>query len=80
MDEIEKRYEELEKRALTYNPGLDRDRLRAAFDFARRKHEGQLRKDGSPFVTHPLDLADVPCIAHATNLNHLQSAIYYLFP
>ena len=57
MDEIEKRYEELEKRALTNNPGLDRSRLRAAFDFARTKHEGQLRKDGSPFVTHPLEVA-----------------------
>ena len=57
MDEIEKRFEELEKRALTYNPGLDRDRLRAAFAFARTKHEGQLRKDGSPYVTHPLEVA-----------------------
>ena len=57
MEDVEKRYEELEKRALSYNPGLDRERLRAAFDYARIKHEGQLRKDGSPYVTHPLEVA-----------------------
>ena len=57
MEDIEKRYEELEKRALSYNPALNRARLRSAFDYARTKHEGQLRKDGSPFVTHPLEVA-----------------------
>ena len=57
MEDTEKRYEELEKRALSYNPGLDKARLRAAYDYARVKHEGQLRKDGSPFVTHPLEVA-----------------------
>ena len=57
MEDVEKRYEELEKRALSYNPGLDRERLRTAFDYARIKHEGQLRKDGSPYVTHPLEVA-----------------------
>ena len=57
MEDVEKRYEELEKRALSYNPGLDRERLRTAFDYARVKHEGQLRKDGSPYVTHPLEVA-----------------------
>ncbi len=76
MDEIEKRYEELEKRALTNNPGLDRSRLRAAFNFARTKHEGQLRKDGSPFVTHPLEVAH-NCAEMGLDENSLIAALLH---
>lgn len=35
-------------------PHIDEDRLRAAFEFGQKFHEGQLRRDGSPFFTHPI--------------------------
>ena len=34
------------------SPNADLDRIRQAFDFAQAAHEGQKRKDGSPYFTH----------------------------
>ena len=41
--------------------GLDMDmgRIRAAYSMARLAHSGQLRKDGSPYVTHCVAAADI---------------------
>ncbi len=52
-------YENFEQRIFSYNPTLNRERLRTAFDFAQRAHEGQPRKDGSPFITHPVAAAEI---------------------
>ncbi len=38
-------------------PGFDEDKFIEAFEFARAAHEGQLRKDGSPYIIHPLATA-----------------------
>jgi GTP pyrophosphokinase len=43
--------------ARSYIPDLNEKRLYEAFVFARDAHEGQLRKDGSPYITHPLSAA-----------------------
>ena len=59
MDELDLRYQELEAKILAYHPELNQSRLHSAYAYARDKHEGQLRKDGSPFVTHPLAAADI---------------------
>ena len=42
-----------------YNPSANFDLIRSAFEFADKAHEGQLRKDNSPFVTHPLAVAQI---------------------
>ncbi|MDR3309861.1 MAG: bifunctional (p)ppGpp synthetase/guanosine-3',5'-bis(diphosphate) 3'-pyrophosphohydrolase [Oscillospiraceae bacterium] len=42
-----------------YNPGANIDLLRAAFEFADSHHEGQKRKEGSPYITHPLATAQI---------------------
>ena len=41
--------------------GLDMDmgRIRAAYSMARLAHSGQLRRDGSPYVTHCVAAADI---------------------
>ena len=56
---VEELYSELEKTALKYNPSADIGRIRAAFDVADRAHSGQLRKDGSPYVTHAIAAAQI---------------------
>jgi guanosine-3',5'-bis(diphosphate) 3'-pyrophosphohydrolase len=38
---------------------MDMERIRAAYDMARTAHAGQLRKDGSPYVTHCVASADI---------------------
>jgi GTP pyrophosphokinase len=38
-------------------PGADADLLRRAYDVADHWHQGQIRKSGAPYVTHPLAVA-----------------------
>ncbi|MEG2097647.1 MAG: bifunctional (p)ppGpp synthetase/guanosine-3',5'-bis(diphosphate) 3'-pyrophosphohydrolase [Pseudoflavonifractor sp.] len=59
MDPILERYQALEDKIKAYSPTLDTQRLFAAFTYADNAHSGQLRKDGSPFVTHPLAVAEI---------------------
>ena len=49
----------LEDTVRAYNPTANFDKIRAAYEFAAAAHQGQLRKDGSPFVTHPLAVAQI---------------------
>lgn len=59
MDELLlKEYGVLEEKARAYNPTLDPARLLSAFQYADAAHTGQKRRDGSPFVTHPLYVAE----------------------
>ena len=59
MDPILERYHALEDKIRQYNPHADTKKLFAAFQYADDAHNGQLRKDGSPFVTHPLAVAEI---------------------
>ncbi len=59
MDPILERYQALEAQIKTYNPALDTKRLYDAFSYADKAHAGQLRKDGSPYITHPLAVAEI---------------------
>ena len=54
---VDERYQRLEDTVRAYNPTASFDKIRAAYEFAAAAHQGQLRKDGSPFVTHPLAVA-----------------------
>lgn len=52
-------FEALIKKIKENCPGMDLGRIRAAYDMARLAHSGQLRKDGSPYVTHCVAAADI---------------------
>ena len=59
MDPMLHYYNELERHALSYNPALDKALLYKAYCYASKAHEGQTRKDGSPYITHPLAVANI---------------------
>jgi len=42
-----------------YQPQADFDLLHRAFTFAATKHEGQSRKSGEPYITHPTAVASI---------------------
>ncbi len=69
MDEMEKKpqarldpdemFRALEEKIRAAMPGMDLGRIRAAYETARLAHSGQLRRDGSPYVTHCVAAADI---------------------
>ena len=56
---IEESYLQLEDSIRAYSPNANFTQIRAAYEFAVKAHEGQKRKDGSPYVTHPLAVAKI---------------------
>jgi GTP diphosphokinase / guanosine-3',5'-bis(diphosphate) 3'-diphosphatase len=42
-----------------YLPPEDVERVQAAYDFAFQAHEGQRRRSGEPYITHPVAVADL---------------------
>ncbi len=43
----------------TYNPKTNEDKLRRAFDYGARMHEGQFRHSGEAYFTHPVSVAAI---------------------
>jgi guanosine-3',5'-bis(diphosphate) 3'-pyrophosphohydrolase len=43
----------------TYNPDASTDVIARAVDFAKLKHEGQIRASGEPYYTHPVEVASL---------------------
>ncbi len=41
------------------NPKSDLSVLEQAFDKAKLAHDGQLRKSGDPYITHPVAVAEI---------------------
>ncbi|MBF0106120.1 MAG: bifunctional (p)ppGpp synthetase/guanosine-3',5'-bis(diphosphate) 3'-pyrophosphohydrolase [Deltaproteobacteria bacterium] len=42
-----------------YREDIDEKKIREAFEFSSRAHEGQKRKSGEPYLTHPLDVGKI---------------------
>ena len=55
----EQAFETFQSVVLENSPGADIPRIRKAFDYAVRCHDGQKRKDGSPYVTHTIAAATI---------------------
>jgi len=47
------------EKAQHYHPNVDADLLRRAYAYAAEKHEGQTRRSGEPYITHPLAVATI---------------------
>ena len=55
----DKMFAELEEKIRSAGHPMDLGRIRAAYEVAKLAHSGQLRKDGSPYVTHCVAAADI---------------------
>jgi GTP pyrophosphokinase len=70
------RFEDIAEKVETYHPNADLDMLRRAYLLSAQMHKGQVRKSGEPYLTHPLEVAnllaemrlDVTCVT--TGLLH----------
>lgn len=51
--------EDLIQRVTSYHPEADVELIRRAFRFGMRHHEGQLRKSGEPYFSHPIAVAKI---------------------
>jgi GTP diphosphokinase / guanosine-3',5'-bis(diphosphate) 3'-diphosphatase len=47
-----------------YNPGVDKELIRRAFDSAERAHHGQTRRSGEAFINHPWGVAQICAQLH----------------
>ena len=59
METFEAHYEALEKAIKKYMPGTDMAIIDRAVQYADAKHQSQKRKDGSPYIIHPLAVAEI---------------------
>jgi GTP diphosphokinase / guanosine-3',5'-bis(diphosphate) 3'-diphosphatase len=56
--------EELIAEVEAYNPDVDKELVRRAFEFAERAHAGQTRRSGEEFIHHPLGVARICAELH----------------
>lgn len=52
-------YDRLENKIISGNPEADTARIRRAFELAQEAHSRQRRRDDTPYVTHPLAVAEI---------------------
>ncbi len=55
----DQQFEALIRKISESGHNMDLGRIRAAYEMARMAHSGQLRRDGSPYVTHCIAAADI---------------------
>lgn len=54
-----KTVDELIKKIASYHPTADLKFVEKAYDFSERAHEGQIRRSGEPYISHPLSVAGI---------------------
>ena len=59
METFSEHYESMRATILKCMPGVDIDLIDKAVTYAEEKHKDQKRKDGSPYIIHPLAVAEI---------------------
>ena len=59
METFEAHYDSLQECLQKRMPNADMALIRRAIDYAQNKHKEQKRKDGSPYIIHPLAVAEI---------------------
>ena len=61
METFVEHYESMKETILKRMPGVDMALIDRAVEYADAKHQHQKRKDGSPYIIHPLAVAEIVC-------------------
>ena len=56
---IQNKIDFLIERAKKQNPAINEKKIRAAYECANAAHEGQKRKNGEPYIIHPVSVAEI---------------------
>ena len=59
MEYFSDHYESMRAKVLKCLPGVDIGLIDRAVEYAQEKHKDQKRKDGSPYIIHPLAVAEI---------------------
>ena len=59
MESYSEHYDSLIATLHKYMPGKDLSVIEQAIAYAQDKHKEQKRKDGSPYIIHPLAVAEI---------------------
>ena len=59
METFDAHYESLKEALNKYMPGAPMELIDQAVHYADAKHASQKRKDGSPYIIHPLAVAEI---------------------
>ena len=59
METFEQHYESMKAAIARHMPSADMDLIEEAVRYADTKHQHQKRKDGSPYIIHPLAVAQI---------------------
>ena len=59
METFDAHYESMRATIARCMPGADMDLINRAVEYADAKHQNQKRKDGSPYIIHPLAVAEI---------------------
>ena len=59
METFSEHYESMKATILNRMPGVNMDLIDQAVQYADAKHASQKRKDGSPYIIHPLAVAEL---------------------
>ncbi len=71
-----KNVDELVRKIKSYHPNLPENFIERVFAFSEKAHEGQMRRSGEPYISHPLNVAGILAELHldvdtiATGLLH----------
>ena len=53
------RLEDILEKVDRYHNGDNLDLIRRAYIFSAKEHKGQVRASGEPYLTHPLEVANI---------------------
>ena len=59
MESFEEHYASMQQTIARHMPGADMELIDKAVEYANAKHKYQKRKDGSPYIIHPLAVAEI---------------------